>query len=359
MDYYLSMKQILLTQISTLCQQKNENDEISNVLESNLNNLQNALEQIKSYNHNTYFKCIIKQFNCELNDSEKNTLRQLTEDDNHNDNNQYQWIFYKGFKKWYQNLYNQNDGSLTNTARPETLFLGAQTEFTNYLFQNETINNNIGNDSEIYNIWQTLIGIKIVNKYKSHHITASDIMDKKSLIDVTKSIHYLENTYNKIIKSSLMRLSIVENNIFKTTIKYNKYTAHIINIYDIDIFKIVASILWTPKLASNIINICIINNNNIKQLKLNKPSNFDEAFKIQQTKRLSQHGQNKSTKIDLPDIPETPTSVNMDVKIDIEHDIPETPTINNKQSDEINVLSEQQSFNEHVMDIDDVNIEEE
>ncbi len=101
---------------------------------------------------------------------------------------------------------------------------------------------------------------------------------------------------------------------YKIRIQYNKYTAHIINIYDINIFKIIASILWKPKLASTIINIF--------QFKITNPSNFAEAFAIQSTKRLSQHGQNKSTKMDLPRLPETPTSTannsNMD-NDDIDH----------------------------------------
>ena len=177
------------------------------------------MEQIKSYDDNIYFQSIAKQFECRLNASELKTLKYLTHQQDESENNQCPWIFFKGFKQWYINQYIRYNDAISNTARSETLFDGTETdELHQNIFQNTTTPTTNHENRNIYQIWQTMLGIHFINWYKSNEITKKDILGRISLIDITKQIHF-ERTKDEIIQSSLMRLCIVHNNIFKITLK--------------------------------------------------------------------------------------------------------------------------------------------
>eukprot|EP01083_Nonionella_stella_P208014 755170_1 len=250
--YYYSMKQILLTQISNLIDKQNKESNWNP--NDDLKHLCHALEQVKSYDHNTHFTSMIKQFECELTADEHDTLQCLTHNDDDAPSDAPPWIFYKGFKEWYNTIYIQRNGSLSNTMRSGTYFTGAPSEELQHQLYTLSSTND---DQHVHHIWQTLLGINLLKQFESQQITTKHIMGKKALIDITKCIHF-ERTRDQVIQASIMRLSIVQNNIFKAHIQ-----ADVIHIIDTDIFKTAAFILWSPQLAATIIQICIIKNNNI------------------------------------------------------------------------------------------------
>eukprot|EP00484_Ammonia_sp_Unknown_P002399 CAMPEP_0197073870 /NCGR_PEP_ID=MMETSP1384-20130603/210819_1 /TAXON_ID=29189 /ORGANISM="Ammonia sp." /LENGTH=633 /DNA_ID=CAMNT_0042512711 /DNA_START=113 /DNA_END=2014 /DNA_ORIENTATION=+ len=231
MIVYLSLRQMLLNQINVLLkkQQDKSNDEPER-LQRRLNNLQTALEQIKSYEHNSTYKYVIKHFNIELSESEQKEIRDLSRlyDDGQNDGR-------RGSKTGF------------TTQRSETLFTGAAVElndnnyygsdnemddektpryglkapqwihyrgFAHWLRKQSFIKFNKRNDQEKYRkIWNNLLGLHFINQWEKGKIKPRNIIgpygSSKPYIGI-----YQAGTKD-IVKASLLRLSMTQNRIFR------------------------------------------------------------------------------------------------------------------------------------------------
>eukprot|EP00486_Rosalina_sp_Unknown_P000703 CAMPEP_0201571506 /NCGR_PEP_ID=MMETSP0190_2-20130828/14313_1 /ASSEMBLY_ACC=CAM_ASM_000263 /TAXON_ID=37353 /ORGANISM="Rosalina sp." /LENGTH=655 /DNA_ID=CAMNT_0047996241 /DNA_START=79 /DNA_END=2046 /DNA_ORIENTATION=- len=240
MIIYLSLKQIILNQIAVLIRQQSskENDDPER-LERRLNYLCQALEQIKSYEHNSNYKYVIKHFNIELSQSEQSEMDQLSA------------------KYGDQPSSNKKRASKTGftTQRSETVFTGAEEErygdfygpedddddektprngrghgsmkppqwihykgFAHWLRKQSFIKFKKRNDQEKYRkIWNTITALNFINSWDRTKIKPKNIIGPYGTSQPYIAIHRCGST--DIVKASLLRLSMTQNRIFRFNIK--------------------------------------------------------------------------------------------------------------------------------------------
>eukprot|EP01083_Nonionella_stella_P284875 969761_1 len=308
---YLSLKQILLNQIAVLIRKQSDksNDDPERLLRR-LNYLQQALEQIKSYQHNSNFQYVIKHFNVNLSESEQQEIRKLSaryDDNTFNTPN---------------NKNKKNEKSGFTTQRSETLFTGAAEEqydgfynsdnemddektpqqsssipqwihykgFAHWLKKQSFIKFKKRNDVEKYKkIWNTILGLNVINLWEKGKIKPMNIIGRYGTSQPYIAIHKCGT--KEIVKASLLRLSVTQNRIFKFNIdveddsidstninrsgarrsidmdneqEYNsgyKLSANELiqgrNLFDQvtnkDVLRIVATMLWDTNLANNVL----------------------------------------------------------------------------------------------------------
>eukprot|EP01084_Bolivina_argentea_P307348 531202_1 len=230
MIIYLSLKQILLNQIAVLIRKQSDksNDDPERLLRR-LNYLQKALEEIKSYQHNSNFQYVIKHFNIDPTDTEQLQIRELS--------------------RVFDDLGDpaKREKSGFTTQRSETLFTGAAEEqypkfygsdnemdekqpsshhqqaaprwityrgFAHWLKKQSFIKFKRRNDQEKYKkIWNTVLGLKMIYQWDKGIITPDNIIGRYGTTQPYIAIHKCGT--KEIVKASLLRLSITQNRIFK------------------------------------------------------------------------------------------------------------------------------------------------
>jgi len=230
MIIYLSLKQLILNQIAVLIRKKADKDNVDqDRLEKRLRYLQSALEQMKSYDHNTNFRHVISHFHAGLSVHEQEKIKEIA----------------KKYDDWDVHSRKVSKSGFT-TTRSETLFTGAAEDtyglydqehnhddekhsrfdsrrgplwihyqgFANWLRKQSFIKFKKRKDEKKYKlIWEYMLGLKLIKSWNSKQITRRQLIgpfsSKRPYIDISKI------GTKEIVKASLLRLSIVQNRIFK------------------------------------------------------------------------------------------------------------------------------------------------
>eukprot|EP00485_Elphidium_margaritaceum_P006885 CAMPEP_0202699612 /NCGR_PEP_ID=MMETSP1385-20130828/12838_1 /ASSEMBLY_ACC=CAM_ASM_000861 /TAXON_ID=933848 /ORGANISM="Elphidium margaritaceum" /LENGTH=574 /DNA_ID=CAMNT_0049356591 /DNA_START=94 /DNA_END=1818 /DNA_ORIENTATION=- len=252
MIIYLSLKQLLLNQIAVLIRKQNEkNNDDPERTAKRLSHLQLALEQIKSYEHNETYQYVIKHFDVFLSDDEQKEMAQIArrfEDtgfnnsNNHNNNrsNNKRRISKSGF----------------TTTRSETLFTGAAEEHVDHLIAERDLEEDEKhddphnddddddasphwihykgfrqwlkkqsfikfvkrNDEEKYRkIWNNLLALHFIQAWDKGKIKHKNIVGSYGTSTPYNDIHKCGN--KDVVKSSLLRMSMTQNRIFRFKIE--------------------------------------------------------------------------------------------------------------------------------------------
>jgi len=198
-----------------------------------INKLQNALEQIKSWDNNKSFQDILKHFNVELYHNEQETIKHLHNLYETNNNSVTDiWLHFKGFYQWFKNQ------KLIKVTWKDDI-------------------------NKVKDLWYTLIGLEFKGLCQTGKITSKNVIQRYKSKPFRPYIDLQKVGTPMIVKANLFRLSLAQNRIFTIYVKSNgdqkandiiagKDLCNIV--HDRIVLRVVCALLFDTQVSSSIID---------------------------------------------------------------------------------------------------------